>query len=353
MFGTVTRMMLGASDTEREPDSLSEVHEHSDRAEDLMLQERDISLETTPRGRKMTIGVALGGGAARGWAHIGVLRTLAKAGYDFDIIAGTSIGAVVGGCYAAGKLDDLEDFVLSLTRRRVFGLMDFNIGGSGLISGNKLSSLLDQHLGDMQIEDLPGKFIAVATEMRTGHEIWLQKGHMVNALRASYALPGVFKPTNFMGRWLFDGAMVNPVPVSVCRGLGARLVIAVNLQTDLFGKGSIVPIMDDDGDGNEADTLSLPRSASALVRKQLIGGASEGAPGMSAVMMDALSIMQDRISRARMAGDPPDVTVGPRLHAIGLFEFHRAKEAIDLGTEATENALGKISEAVESLRERV
>ena len=318
-----------------------------------MLQERDISPETTPRGRKMTIGVALGGGAARGWAHIGVLRTLAKAGYDFDIIAGTSIGAVVGGCYAAGKLDDLEDFVLSLTRRRVFGLMDFNIGGSGLISGNKLSSLLDQHLGDMQIEDLPGKFIAVATEMRTGHEIWLQKGHMVNALRASYALPGVFKPTNFMGRWLFDGAMVNPVPVSVCRGLGARLVIAVNLQTDLFGKGSIVPIMDDDGDGNEADTLSLPRSASALVRKQLIGGASEGAPGMSAVMMDALSIMQDRISRARMAGDPPDVTVGPRLHDIGLFEFHRAKEAIDLGTEATENALGKISEAVESLRERV
>ena len=318
-----------------------------------MLQERDISPETTPRGRKMTIGVALGGGAARGWAHIGVLRTLARAGYDFDIIAGTSIGAVVGGCYAAGKLDDLEDFVLSLTRRRVFGLMDFNIGGSGLISGNKLSSLLDQHLGDMQIEDLPGKFIAVATEMRTGHEIWLQKGHMVNALRASYALPGVFKPTNFMGRWLFDGAMVNPVPVSVCRGLGARLVIAVNLQTDLFGKGSIVPIMDDDGDGNEADTLSLPRSASALVRKQLIGGASEGAPGMSAVMMDALSIMQDRISRARMAGDPPDVTVGPRLHDIGLFEFHRAKEAIDLGTEATENALGKISEAVESLRERV
>ncbi|MCB1478870.1 MAG: patatin-like phospholipase family protein [Rhodobiaceae bacterium] len=350
-------MMLGASDTAKETDSPSGPHDPAQGFDEPvtfnepMTQERDISPETTPRGRKMTIGLALGGGAARGWAHIGVLRTLAAAGYDFDIIAGTSIGAVVGGCFAAGKLDDLEDFVLSLTRRRVFGLMDFNIGGSGLISGNKLSSLLEQNLGDTLIEDLPGKFIAVATEMRTGHEIWLQKGHMVSALRASYALPGVFKPTNFMGRWLFDGAMVNPVPVSVCRGLGARLVIAVNLQTDMFGKGSIVPVMEDSGDESEADASNLPRTASRLVRKQLVG-ASEGAPGMSAVMMDALSIMQDRISRARMAGDPPDVTVGPRLHDVGLFDFHRAKEAIDLGAEATERMLGEISAAVESLRER-
>jgi NTE family protein len=348
MFGSVTRRVMGLADT---PETTVDDGEQPAGGTDAppSQPDREISVQTAPSGRKLTIGVALGGGAARGWAHIGVLRTLAAAGYDLDIIAGTSIGAVVGGCFAAGKLDDLEDFALSLTRRRVFGMMDFNLGGSGLISGNKLSTLLERHLGDIQIEELPSRFVAVATEMRTGHEIWLQKGHMVSALRASYALPGVFKPTNFMGRWLFDGALVNPVPVSVCRGLGARLVIAVNLHSDIFGKGSVVPIVEEFADDTEpAESI---HSAASLVRRQLVG-AAEGPPGMSAVMMDALSIVQDRISRARLAGDPPDVYVGPRLRNIGLFEFHRAREAITFGIEATERALDDIAEAVESLRDR-
>ncbi|MGD9867242.1 MAG: patatin-like phospholipase family protein, partial [Hyphomicrobiales bacterium] len=176
--------------------------------------------------RKPKIGIALGGGAARGWAHIGVLKALAEAGIAPDVVAGTSIGAVAGGCYAAGKLDQLEEFALSLNRRKIFGFLDFNFGGSGLISGRRLCGELDSHLKECMIPDLNRRFVAVATELGTGHEIWLSKGRLVPAMHASYALPGIFRPVHLNGRWLIDGAFVNPVPVSVCRALGANIVIA-------------------------------------------------------------------------------------------------------------------------------
>ncbi|RME95072.1 MAG: NTE family protein rssA, partial [Alphaproteobacteria bacterium] len=191
--------------------------------------------------RRARIGLALGGGAARGWAHIGVLQTLTEAGLAPDIVAGTSIGAVAGGCYVAGKLPELEEFALSLTKRRVFGFLDFNFNGSGLITGKRLCGELDDHLRPVQIENLERKFVAVATEYGTGHEIWLSKGRLVSAMHASYALPGIFSPVNINGRWLMDGALVNPIPVSVCRALGAQVVIAVNLNRDIFGRGTIVP----------------------------------------------------------------------------------------------------------------
>ena len=186
------------------------------------------------------IGLALGGGAARGWAHIGVLQALQRAGIKPDIIAGTSIGAVVGGCFAAGHLDNLEVWARELTPKRVFGYLDFNLAGTGLISGQRLCERLELHLGDRNIEDLNTRFTAVATEVGTGHEHWLSRGRLVDAVRASYALPGVFKPVKINGRWLFDGALVNPIPVSVCRALGARYVIAVNLNFDILGRGSVI-----------------------------------------------------------------------------------------------------------------
>ncbi len=297
-----------------------------------------------------TIGVALGGGAARGWAHIGVLRTLEAAGYAPDILAGTSIGAVVGGCYAAGKLDEIEDFALSLTKRRVFGLLDFNLGGSGLITGNKLSDLLERQFEEVTTESLPRKFCAIATELGTGHEIWLSQGRVVDAMRASYALPGVFRPVRIANRWLIDGALVNPIPVSVARAMGARLVIAVNLHSDVFGRGSIQPYwVEADAEGGE-DAGPGPANGSAgrLVRRQMFGR-RDGPPGISSVMTDAFNITQDRIARARLGGDPPDVGVLPRMRRIGLFEFHRAREAIALGIEAAERALDEIAEAVETL----
>jgi NTE family protein len=310
-------------------------------------EEKPPSPEPKPQARRATLGVSLGGGAARGWAHIGVFRALTEAGIVPDIITGTSIGAVVGGCYAAGEFDNLEAFARSLTRRRVFGLLDVNFAGSGLISGNRLSRLLEARLKDTRIEDLKHGYVAIATELGTGHEVWMSRGRLVDAMRASYALPGIFQPVRINGRWLVDGALVNPVPVSAARALGAEIVIAVNLQTDVFGRGTIVhdhsaePIADE---AISTATAGLPDGGDArrILRRQLIGE-RDGPPGISAVMVEAFNIIQDRIARSRLAGDPPDLTIGPKLGKIGNFDFHRAAEAIDIGYEAARKMTAEIT----------
>ena len=291
------------------------------------------------------IGIALGGGAARGWAHIGVLKTLMDAGLEPDIVAGTSIGAVAGACYVTGRLQALEDFAAALTRRRVFGFLDFNFAGSGLITGQRLSSRLENHLQDVTIERLERKFVAVATELGTGHEVWLNKGSLVKALQASFALPGIFRPVKINGRWLIDGALVNPVPVSVCRALGARIVIAVNLSSDSVAKGSIIHDQEVLADLPMPPDEALPgtngRAAIHLLHRQIFGK-SDGAPGISAVMMDAINITQDRIARSRLAGDPPDVIIAPKVGSIGLFDFHRAGEAMEQGAWAAERQIDEL-----------
>jgi NTE family protein len=296
------------------------------------------------------IGIALGGGAARGWAHIGVLKALAEAGLEPDIVAGTSIGAVAGACYVTNRLDELETFAASLTRRRVFGFLDFNFGGSGLITGQRLSMRLEQHLKEHTIEGLERRFVAVATELGTGHEVWLNKGSLVNALKASFALPGIFRPVRINGRWLIDGALVNPIPVSVCRALGARIVIAVNLSCDLLNKGGVIH-----DQANFPEPALVPedqrlpgsngRAALHLLHRQIFGRNKE-APGISAVMMDAINIVQDRIARSRLAGDPPDISIAPKTGHIGLFDFHRASEAIELGARAAEKQVDEIKLAL-------
>jgi NTE family protein len=184
---------------------------------------------------RISVGLALGGGAARGFAHIGVLRTLNAHGIRPEVIAGTSIGAVIGGFYAAGQLDVFEGWCRQLTRRRMLGYLDFKIGGSGLIGGDRLADRLDNSIGDATFADLPLRLAAIATEIGTGHEIWLTRGRLGEAMAASYALPGIFPPKRIGGRWLMDGALVNPLPISAARALGARLVIAVNLNADNFG----------------------------------------------------------------------------------------------------------------------
>jgi NTE family protein len=301
-----------------------------------------------------TIGIALGGGAARGWAHIGVLKSLIAAGLEPDIVAGTSIGAVAGACFVTGRLNALEDFACGLTRRRIFGFLDFNFAGSGLITGQRLSTRLEQHLQQFNIEQLERRFVAVATELGTGHEVWLNKGSLVNALKASFALPGIFRPVQINGRWLIDGALVNPIPVSVCRALGARIVIAVNLSNDVFSKGAVIhdqepyvtPAAAPQSDGQEL-LGSNGRAAVHLLHRQIFGRSD--APGMSAVMMDAINITQDRIARSRLAGDPPDILIAPKTGSIGLFDFHRAQEVIELGARATEKLIDEIKLAVRAL----
>jgi NTE family protein len=300
---------------------------------------------------RIKIGLALGGGAARGWSHIGVLRVLERAGIRPDVIAGCSIGAVVGGCYAAGKLDEIEAFALGLTKRRIMGLLDFHLGASGLIGGGRLQKLLEHDLGSCRIEDLPFRFATVATELVTGHEIWLTRGRLIDALRASYALPGVFDPVRIGGRWLVDGALVNPVPVTVARASGADFVICVNLNGDIRLRGGTVIQQHSDGgdepaaapDAPRPGRFSLPFMDGAGRRQPKAPG-----PGIAAVMIDAFNITQDRISRSRLAGDPPDVMIAPKLARIGLFEFHRAAECIELGRQAAERALPDIRDYIET-----
>jgi NTE family protein len=303
--------------------------------------------------QRPTIALALGGGAARGFAHIGVIRTLVAKGFTPDIISGTSIGAVIGGCYAAGKLDSIEEWARSLTRRRLFSYLDVSLGGLGLISGTKLFETLSEALGDIKIESLPLRFAAIATEIGTGHEIWLTRGRLAEALRASYALPGIFPAVQVGGRWLMDGALVNPVPVSAARALGARIVIAVNVNTDLFGRGTTIQ---DQGIAETEPPIEEEAASRGLfglfgaeknARRRFFGTA--GRPGLSNVMVEAFNVMQDRITRARLAGDPPDVLISPRIGRIGLFDFHRAEEAIAIGAEATEKAIESFDEIVATL----
>ncbi|HMN51807.1 MAG: patatin-like phospholipase family protein [Xanthobacteraceae bacterium] len=307
-----------------------------------------------PKQIKPRIGLALGGGAARGWAHIGILRTLNKAGIKPDVIAGTSMGALAGGAWAANRLDELEDFARSMTKRRMFGFLDWRIGGNGLISGRRLANILSLNFGETSIEDLPLRYAAIATELSSGHEIWLTRGNLIQSMRASYALPGIFTPIKIGGRWLVDGALVNPIPVSAARALGARVVIAVNLHSDVFGKGTVIQ----NNGSDEPDAVSLPQPAEAprgVVRRmfgmkpRVSSPADDGPRGISRVMMHAFNITQDRISRSRLAGDPPDVMISPRLNNVGLFEFYRAEESIKAGEEAAERALGDIMETVARL----
>jgi NTE family protein len=311
-------------------------------------------IPTEPIPRRPTIGLALGGGAARGFAHIGVIHALIAKGLTPDIITGTSIGAVVGGCYAAGKMDDFEAWGRGLTRRSLLSYLDVSFSGSGLLNGAKIFEKLGEGIGDLAIDKLPIRYAAIATEIDTGHEIWITRGRLAEAMRASYALPGIFPPVRLGERWLVDGALVNPVPVSVARALGARLVIAVNVNTDLFGRGTAVP------DHGPLPTAEPPLDVEVASRglfgifgseknakRRILGTATR--PGLSTVMVEAFNVMQDRITRARLAGDPPDVLVSPRVGRIGLFDFHRAAEAISLGAEATERALEGLDEVIAAL----
>src|SRR5215813_83072 len=307
--------------------------------------------------RRPVIGVALGGGSARGFAHIGILKTLIAHGIVPNVVVGTSIGSVVAGAYVAGHLDKLEDWARSLQPRNVFGYLDIRLNGSGLIGGTKLAAELEAYMGATMIEDLPVRYATVATEVRTGHEIWLTHGRIVEAMRASYALPGIFSPVLVGDRWLVDGALVNPVPVSVARAFGAEIVIAANVSSDIFAHGttvyshgsSVVAPSEPPAAEPGAPKRGLRRlfSPERAMKREFFGSASR--PGISSVMVDAFNIMQDRITRARLAGDPPDLLISPRVGQIGWFDFHRADELIAHGARAAERAIESIQEAIEIL----
>jgi NTE family protein len=288
------------------------------------------------------IGLALGSGSARGWAHIGVIRVLERAGISADIVCGTSIGALVGAAYAAGDIARLDTWVRSLTWQAVVGMLDLRMGG-GLIEGSRLVQFFRSHFDDRGIERLPRAFGCVATELANGREIWLREGPVIDAVRASIALPGLFTPSQREGRLLVDGGLVNPVPVSLCRAMGADVVIAVDLNWDLIGRRRRASVEMH----APAPTQSTDGGLASLFAKLRPAWGAKAAPDMPSmldVLATSLNIMQVRITHSRLAGEPADAMIRPRLSLVAAMDYHRATEAIAAGEHAAELALPAIRE---------
>ena len=290
------------------------------------------------------IGLALGSGASRGWSHIGVIKALIKEGIEPNIVCGTSVGAIVGGAYVAGNLEKLEHWVRDSKRSDVLRFFSVNFSQSGFVDAERLNWFLYSYIAatDQRIEDMPKKFAAVSTNLDTGREVWFKEGGLADAVRASMALPGLFPAVRNDRRWLVDGGLVNPVPVTTCRALGADVVIAVNLNSDIIGKRN-------NGRKEAASTenngvLGKVKQQAREYSNSIFPNRDEKdqAPGLFYAIANSINIVQDRITRSRLAGDPADVLLSPRLAQIGMLEFHRAAEAIEEGEDCVQKALEEI-----------
>lgn len=304
--------------------------------------------------RKPRIGLALGSGSARGWSHLGVIRALERAGISPEIVCGTSIGALVGAAYAAGEFDRFHDWARQLRWQAVVGMLDLRMDG-GLIAGGKLVDFFRSQFRDEGIDRLPRAFGCVATELVSGREIWLREGPVIDAVRASIALPGLFTPVERDGRLLVDGGLVNPVPVSLCRAMGADVVIAVDLNWDLIGRHFWVPEAPKTPPAAEPDGFF----ASMLARLRRgdrgevpPGERADDMPSLLEVLSTSLNIMQVRITQSRLAGEPADAMIRPRLAGVAAMDYHRADIAIAEGERATERALAQIEELLGALGPR-
>ncbi|CAB3729096.1 putative NTE family protein [Paraburkholderia sediminicola] len=307
------------------------------------------------RRRYSRIGLVLGGGAARGWAHIGAIRALHDAGIKPDVVCGTSIGALVGAVYANGDLDWLEEWVSRLTWQTVVRLLDLRFSG-GLLGGRKVIQIFADKFDGRSIAQLNMPFAAVATELDSGRESWLQDGSVVDAVRASIAIPGIFTPVYHNGVWLVDGGLSNPVPVSVARGMRADCVIAVDLNNDIlngrdFGGAAVeTPAIDPDApppvalrrNGKPWPRWLAPAEGRASDDVRVAPAPSARVPSMLSSIAQSIDIMQVRISRSRLAGEPADILIQPRLGGMGIFDFHRAGPAMEEGRAAVEYMLPAI-----------
>lgn len=290
---------------------------------------------------KPRVGLALGGGSARGWAHVGVIRALEEAGIRPDLVCGTSVGAMVGAAYAAGELDRFEQWLLDMGVSDVVSFMDVSLNG-GVLKGDRLMDFFRRNFVDRPVEKLPLPFAAVATSLRTGAEVWLRQGSTVEAVRASIALPVLFTPVQRDGITLVDGGLVNPVPVSLARAMGADLVIAVDLNSDMLShREATEPLPETPGSPVGEWMHKLQETLGLATSKTAPNGPRP--PSMLDVIGSSINIMQVRITRSRMAGEPADIVVAPRLAHFGLFDFHRAKEAIEAGRRSVKASLHQLS----------
>ena len=310
--------------------------------------------------KRQRIGLALGSGSAKGWSHIGVIDALAEAGIEPDIVCGTSIGALIGAAYVAGRLDKLRSWAEAATWQDVVSLMDVGLSNGGLLDAKLVVQFLRSLGIDAPIESYAKPYAAVATDLANGREIWLQSGPILEAVRASVSIPGIVSPALNDDRWLVDGGLTNPVPVSVCRALGADVIIAVNLNGDLLGRR-----FDSPRDASNAPSSAgvsvefldrilgpLPagvrKQAAKILPRLLPEGRST--PGYFDVLANSLNIMQDQITRARLAGEPPHVMLFPRLRDFGLMDFHRAKEAIAEGRTCVQQSMPVLRRSIPPIK---
>lgn len=294
----------------------------------------------------MKIGLALGSGSARGWSHIGVIKALAEQDIEPDIVCGTSIGSLVGAAYVNNNLDKLEDWVRSLKKLDIARFLDVNSSFTGFVDTDKLHKFLNKYVADddAKIEEGEKKYAAIATDLESGREIWITEGSILEAVWSSISLPGLFPAIKSGDQWIVDGGLVNPVPVSVCRALGAEIVIAVNLNGGIVGKHfkKMIPVKKKDAE--EAGLVERLTDFVAEYTTSLFADAGEeaGAPNLLEAIAGTINITQDRITRSRMAGDPPDILLSPKLSEIGLLEFYRAEEAIAEGKKSVERMQSEI-----------
>lgn len=299
--------------------------------------------------RKVKIGLALGSGAAKGWSHIGVINALERAGIRIDVVAGCSVGALVGAAYASRRLPLMESWVRSFSYWQVIRLMDLSWQRGGLLRGERVFSHVRRLIGNENIEQCSLPFGAVATNLSTGRELWLTEGDLHQAVRASCSMPGLLSPVGWNGYWLVDGAVVNPVPISLTRALGADIVIAVDLQhdahlmqQDLF---SVTP-------QPEGEEIVEPHSWGGRLRQRLgrmVQRKVNHSPSAMEIMSTSIQVLENRLKRNRMAGDPPDVLLQPYCPQISTLDFHRAEEAIEAGRLSVEK---KMDELLPLVRDR-
>ncbi len=302
--------------------------------------------------RPTKIGLALGSGSARGWAHIGAINALAEAGIRIDCVAGTSIGALVGAVYASGRVSSLERVVRELDWKKAMALLDVGLPRSGLFDGRKVTDSIREHVESGDIQDLPMPFRAVSTNLVNGGEVHIGTGDIIDAVRASISIPGVFTPVKRDGMLLVDGGLVNPVPVSVVREMGADYVIAVDLSYGIPGIGgaegadSSAPHDSDDHKRDRAFPSSRLTASMEAIKERvaplsLPGLAQarqwfsrETVPNILEVLMSSLNVMEKQITDMRLANEPPDLLIRPNVGHLGLMDFHRGVEAISEGHRA-------------------
>jgi NTE family protein len=287
------------------------------------------------------IGLALGSGASRGWSHIGVIKALLEAGIEPDVVCGTSVGAMVGGAYLAGNLEKLEKWVLGASRSDVLRFFSFRLANSAFVDIERLNWFLHSFVAaeDVLIEQLGKPYAAVCTDLDSGREVLLREGRLADSVRASMAMPGLFPAERNHQRWLVDGGLVNPLPVTACRTLGADIVIGVNLNSDILSKHHArTQATATEPDDSIFGTLQKQaREYSNLIFVK--NDESEKTPGFFSTISNTINIFQDQITRSRLEADPADVLIEPKVGDIGMFEFQRAADAIMEGEACVRRAM--------------